>query len=165
MKYLKLTFLLALAFFLSACSFGYDILIINDSDKPIEVHYKINEKGQFNNPYAKSIEDWNIQKSIRKLWTKEKSWEDLAESEYTTNLETRERTIKIAPYQVIQIESGNYNPVSEEYGDLTDIIELKIKSANGEISYQGKILLSQFEKDGYTFIKRYKDELKVSDIK
>ncbi len=165
MKHLRILFLLITAFFLSACSFGYDIVIINDSDKPIEVQYKISEKSQFDNLYIKSVEDWKIQKSIRRFWTEEKSWEKFPDTDYTTSLVMRERVIKLAPHQIIQIERGNYNPISEEYGDLTGIAELHIKSANGEISYQGKLLLSQFEKDGYTFIKTYKDIIKERDSK
>lgn len=160
MEKLKIVILLNLTIFLSACSFSYDILIVNDSDKPIEISYKISEKGQFDEPMIKSVEDWNTQKSIKHFWTKEKLWQSLPENEYQTNLETRERIIKISPRQIIKIEVGDYNPVSEEYGDMTDIIELKIISPNGEINYKGKLLLKQFEKDNYTFIKTYKDEFK-----
>jgi hypothetical protein len=160
MKKLNFIVLLTFTMFLSACSFGYDILIVNDSDKPIEVRYKISEKGQFDEPMIKSVEDWNTQKSIKRFWTEEKPWQNLPENEYQTNLETRERVVKISPKQIIKIENGHYNPISEEYGDLTDIIELKIISPNGEINYKGKLLLKQFEKDNYTFIKTYKDEFK-----
>lgn len=165
MKRLKLIFVLTLTIFLSACSFSYDIVIINGSDKPIEVIYKMNEKGQFDEPYAKSVEDWKTQKSIKRFWTKETTWQKLSSDNFKTDLERRERTVSIAPHQMIQIESGNYNPISEEYGDLTNIAELKIKSANGEIAYRGRLLLSQFDKDGYTFIKTYKDQLKNEDFR
>ncbi len=165
MKCFGILFLLTIAVFISACSISYDIVVINDSDQPIELLYKLNERGQFDNPYTKSIEDRNIQKSIGRFWTKEKSWQQLPETDYATDSEKHERTIKIAPHQVIRIESGNYNPISEEHGDLTDIIEFHIKSANGEITYHGKLLLDQFEKNGYTFVKTYKDTIKERDSK
>ena len=164
MKQLKIIAFLTAAIFLTACSFGYSIVIVNDSDEPLEVYYKINEGG-FGEPSVKSLEDWNAQKSIKRFWTEEKSWRNLPETEYGTNFEKRERIVKIAPRQVIQIETGHYNPITEEYGDLTDIIELKINSSNGEIAYKGRLLLNQFEKDGYTFIKTYKDEIKDRDLK
>jgi len=164
MKRLKTIAFLTFTIFLTACSFSYDVVIINNSDKPIELRYKITEKGQFHEPLIKSVEDWNAQKSIRRFWTEERPWQHLR-NEYETNLETRGRIIRIAPRQVIQIETGHYNPITEEYGDLTDIIELKINSSNGEIAYKGRLLLNQFEKDGYTFIKTYKDEIKDRDLK
>jgi hypothetical protein len=165
MKYLKIIVFLTFATFLSACSFGYDIVIINDSDKQIEIRYKVIDNSQFNEPMTKSIEDWNAQKSLKRFWTEEKPWQNLQKNEYETDLETRERTIKIQPKQIVKIEGGHYNFISEEYGDLTDIVELKIISPNGEITYKGKLLLNQFEKDGYTFIKTYKDEIKNRDLK
>ena len=85
MKYLRILFLLSITVFLSACSFSYKIVIINDSDKPIEVLYKVGEKGRFDDLYTKSVEDWKIEKSIRRLWTEEKPWQLLSEGEYTTN--------------------------------------------------------------------------------
>lgn len=114
---------------------------------------------------VKSVEDWKTQKSIRRFWTEEKPWQNLQDTEYDTNFEMRERTIKIPPRQIVKIEQGNYNPISEEFGDLTSITELKIVSPNGEIFYKGKLLLKQFEKDGYTFIKIYKDEVKNENCK
>ena len=165
MKQLKIIVFLSMAIFLSACSFGYNIVIINDSDKPIELRYKIGEKGQFDEPSIISLEDWKTQKSIRRFWTEEKSWQKLPENDYETNFETRERVVRIAPRQIIQIEAGHYNPVTEEYGDLTGIIEIKINSANGKIAYKERLLLNQFEKDNYTFIKRYKHDHKDRYVK
>lgn len=165
MKQLKIMAFLLVAFFLTACSFGYDVVVVNDSDEFIEVRYQINEKGGFSEPSVKSVEDWATQKSVRRFWTEEKSWRNLPETEYETDFEARERTIRIAPRQIVRIESGNYNQVSEESGELTGIAELKVVSADGEISYKGKLLLRQFEKDGYTFIKTYKDELRDADLK
>lgn len=165
MKQLKIIVLLTSLVFLSSCSFGYEILIINDSDELIEVRYRINAKGYFYEPKIGSVEDWKIQKSIRRFWTEKKSWQQLPATEYETNWETRERVIRIAPRQLIQIESGNYNPETEDYSDLTNIVELKINTSNGEIVCKGNLLLNHFEKDGSTFIKTYKDELKDRDLK
>lgn len=158
MNKLKIITFLILTTYLSACSYGYDVLIINDSNEPIEVQYKIAESSQFDEPMIKSIEDWNTQKSIKRFWTEEKQWRNLEKNEYETNLGMR--IIKIPAKQIVKIEHGSYNPISEEKGDLTEIIELKIISLNGEITYKGKLLLNQFEKDGYTFTKTYRDRLK-----
>ena len=159
MQQLKITAFLTMTIFLTACSFHYEIVIVNDSGVPIEVHYKISEKDGFNDPMTKSVEDWKARKSISHFWTEEIPWQNLPETEYHTNFETRERTVKILPGQIVRIEFGNYNSIGEERGDLTGITELKINSPNGEVSYKGKLLLKEFEKDGYTFIKTYKDEL------
>jgi len=160
MKQLKLTAFLLATIFLTACSFFYDVIIVNDSDEPIELHYKIGEKGGFTEPMTMSLEDWKSQKSLKRFWTEEKAWQSLPETEYHTDLETRERTIKVSPGQIVRIELGNDNSIGENYGSLTGITELKIVSPSGEISYKGKLLLKQFEKDGYTFIKTYKNEFK-----
>lgn len=165
MKQLKIIAFLIVAVFLTACSFGYDVVIVNDSDELIEVRYQLNEKDGFDEPSTKSVEDWTTQKSVRRFWAEEKPWQNLPETEYETDFKTRERTIKIPPRQIVRIEHGNYNPISEESGDLTNIAQLKIISPDGEISYKGKLLLKQFEKDGYTFIKTYRDELRDTDLK
>lgn len=160
MKKLKILILTAAAICLTACSFGYDIQIINDSDEPIEIRYKISERGNFDEPKIKNIKDWKTEKSIEHFWTDEKPWEKMVETEYRTDLTTRERTIVVQPQQIVNIEHGNYNPISEERGELTNIIELKIISPNGEIFYKGKLLLRQFEKENYTFIKTYQGDFK-----
>jgi len=110
---------------------------------------------------TKSVADWSGEKSIKRFWTKETPWQTLPEDRFKTVL--GERIIRVLPKQVVRIEDGNYNPISEEYGDLTEIIELTIISPNGQITYKGKLLLNQFEKDGYTFIKTYQDELNQRD--
>lgn len=161
MKQLIIASLFIGVIFLSACSFSYDIIIVNDSDKPIEVRYKITERGQFDDPMAKSIEDWNTEKSIRRFWTEASPWQNLPANQFETIL--GERIIRILPKQVVNIEHKGYNPISEDRGDLTQIIELKIISSNGEISYKGKLLLDQFEKDDLTFIKTFRDELKTKN--
>jgi hypothetical protein len=148
-----------------ACSFGYDIQIVNDSDESIEIRYKISERGSFDEPTIKNIEDWKAEKSIRRFWTEVKPWQKMPKSEYRTDLTIRERTIVIQPQQIINIEHGNYNPISEERGELTGIEEIKINSPNREIFYKGKLLLKQFEKDGYTFIKTYRNEFKEKDLR
>ena len=106
MKQSKIIAFLLVAFFLTACSFGYDVVIVNDSDELIEVRYQISEKGGFNEPLTKSVEDWTTQKSVRRFWTEEKPWRALPATEYETDFETRARTIKIAPRQIVRIEHG-----------------------------------------------------------
>jgi len=165
MKQLKITAFLLVTIFLTACSFFYSVIIVNDSDEAIEIHYKIGEKGGFTEPMTMSLEDWKSQNSLRRFWTEEKAWQNLPETEYHTDLETRERTIKLPPGQIVRIELGGADSIGENYGDPTGITQLKIVSPSGEISYKGKLLLKQFEKDGYTFIKTYKNEFKDRDSK
>jgi len=159
MKQLKITAFLLITTFLTACSFFYSVIVANDSDEAIEIHYKIGEKDGFTEPVTMSLEDWKSQNSLRRFWTEEKAWQNLPDTEYHTNLETRERTIKLSPGQIVRIEVGNDNSIGENYGDSTGITELKIVSSRGEISYKGKLILKQFEENSRTFIKTYKSEL------
>ena len=156
MRQLKGIAFFILTICLSACSFGYEVVIVNKSDKPIDVRYKITEKGQFDEPMIKTIEEWNERKGIRRLWSEAPPWQPLPESLVETV--AGERVIKVQPGCVVRIEKGIYNPISEREGDLTDILELRIISARGEVSLKGRLLLNQFEKDNYTFIKTYTDE-------
>lgn len=163
MKLLKAFIILTLALCFSGCSFVYEIVIVNDSNKVIEIVYTIRDTASFDKPFTKTLEDWNSRNTISRLWKKEKAWEVLAAEQVSINLDKRERTIKIEPYQVVRIEDGYYNPISERNGDLTNISELRIISDTGEIVFKGKLLLSQFEKDDYTFIKTYRDELEINN--
>jgi hypothetical protein len=125
---------------------------------PIEIRYRISEKGQFDEAMTKALEDWNERGSLKHFWTKEQPWRNLPDGQVETIL--GERIIKVAPKQAVKIEQGHYNPITEEFGELTDIVEIKIVSTNGEITLKGKSLLGQFEKAGYTFTKTYKDDIK-----
>ena len=69
MKQFASAVILMFVLFLSACSFGYEVVIVNESDKPIQIRYKISEKGQFDQPMVKVLEDWNERK--KNLVTKE----------------------------------------------------------------------------------------------
>ena len=158
MKDLRITVVLIIVGLLSACSFSYDVLIVNRSNEPIEVRYKIKENSGFDEPQVKSVDDWDLSKSVSRFWTEEVPWRSLAKDQFHTDV--GERIITVQPGEVILVEHGNYNPISEEKGDLTEITELRIISSTGEVSYKGKLLLDQFEKDGYTFIKTYRNELK-----
>jgi hypothetical protein len=120
MKQFATVVILMFVAFLSACSFGYEVVIVNESDKPIEIRYKISEKGEFDQPMVKVVEDWNERKSIKRLWTEERPWQNLPNDQFETVM--GERIIKLSPKQVLRIEEGGYNPITEEYGDLTDIV-------------------------------------------
>jgi hypothetical protein len=163
MKPLAVFIVLTLSLFLSGCSFAYEIVIVNESGTTIEVIYRIKDKASFDEPVTKTLEDWNYSNRIRGLWDKERPWRTLALEQVATDFDTRERIIKIEPHQVVKIEGGHYNPIREKNGDLTDILELRIVSDTGEIVIKGKLLLSQFEKDDYTFIKTYRDELEINN--
>lgn len=158
MKYLKTIFLLTCAVCLSGCSFFYSVVIVNDSDAPLEVHLKVDKEGSFADPLGKSVADWKLHKSLRRFWTEEKEWEKLSKEEYQINLETREQTIKIAPRQAVQIYLEPAAP--SDNGDEVPLRleQLKIIAPNGEIFYKGKLLPKQFEKDGYTLTKVYENE-------
>lgn len=159
MQIIKLIAILVLVSFLSACSFNYEVVIVNDSDEPIEVIYKITNDDYFDEPMSKTLEEWNSRKSIKRLWQEEKPWLKFPKDLFVTDSKVRQRVIKVEPQQVVRIETGSYNPIKEEEGRLSNISELRIVSENGEIIYKGKLLLNEFEKDGYTFIKTYKNEL------
>ena len=160
MNRLKIIALLLATFCLTSCSFLYSIIVANDSGEPIEIHYKIAGEGGFNEPMTMSLEDWKSQNSLRRFWTEEKTWQHLPNTEYHTDLEARERTIKIPPGQIVRIEYGNDDSSGGNFADLTNITELKIVSPHGEISYKGKLLLDQFEQNSRTFIKTYKGKRK-----
>lgn len=158
LKRFKLTAILVFTFLTSACSYGYDIVIINDSDTPIEVRYRTNTNYPFDDPMTKSVDDINAEKTLRRFWTKTTAWQKFPENQVETIL--AERIIKILPKEAVQIERGNYNPIQEERGDLTRIVDLRIISSHGEISYKGKLILDEFEKVDYTFIKIHRDGIK-----
>lgn len=117
MKHLRIASLLIGVIFLSACSYGYNILIVNESDKAIEVRYKTNTNDPFDDPMVKSLDDWNMRKSIKRFWTEETRWQNLQGNQFETIL--NERIIKVLPRQVVQIERGIYNPRRGDREGLT----------------------------------------------
>lgn len=148
--------LLLIATLLSGCSFNYDVVIVNESNRPIEVRYKIKQDGRLDEPMIKTLEEWHERNGIKRLWSEPPPWQPLPQTDLETVAD--ERVIKILPRRAVRIEQGNHNLISEEKGELTDIVELRLISDHGEISLKGRLLLSHFEKDGYTFFRTHTDE-------
>jgi hypothetical protein len=142
---------------LAACSFSYRIVIVNETEAPIRIEYTISEDGRFDDPQVQGLGDWESRKSISRFWTGAKSWIPMSSAHFAT--ESRTRIITLAPKQVVIVESHNYNPIPEERGEMTDIVELTLSGEKGEINLKGKLLLSEFEREDHTFIKVYKDAL------
>lgn len=155
----KLVLVLLLAITVVACSFGYEVVIVNESDEVIEVFYETESNQPLDTPFVKSLEDWNSRKGIHTLWEDDRPWSEMP-SERFSDVSSRGRIVKVGPREVVKIETGSYSPQRYEEGRLSDISTLKIVSPNGEIQFQGKLLLNQFQKDGYTFYTVYRDEIK-----
>lgn len=148
-KLILIIFVFVSSIFLFGCSYGYNVLIVNESNSTIEIIYKLKQDDSKEKPLTISLEDWK--KGV--IFNPDNI------IDFEIRKESNERVIKLPAKTVLEIERGHWNPITEEEGRLTNIEEITIKTIDSEISYKGKLLLSQFDKENYTYTKTIKDEL------
>jgi hypothetical protein len=129
-----LTMLLASVLLLSACSYGYDFVVVNKSDVVIEVQYKLKRHtpetpGKFVdiNPPAKL--------SVSEFKKSKPAWRELAKEQYNFDNATGTFTVSVAPEEVLLVEYV-YNYRGDE--NQFDLENIRITGAKGSINLEGK---------------------------
>jgi len=142
--------LLAISFafllLLSACSYRYDFVVINKSDKPIEVRYQLKRHtpetpGKFVDihPPAKL--------SLAEFQKSEHQWQDLSKNQYGFDNLTGTFTVSLAPDEVLLLQYAyNYRGDKNEF----DLASIKITGANGTVDLEGRQAQTQFKLESDT---------------
>lgn len=132
-----LLFVLLFALTLAACSYSTAFVVVNDSNNPIDVRYKLKRlKGvlSFTEPPAK-IAASRVTNPHRKEWT------DLSSIEYQINQTDQSITVtvKVMPHEALWVTSMFHYIGDEDPNDVADwpIEEISISGADGGMTFTG----------------------------
>ena len=149
MKHRILVVILLLVLIMSGCSYRYDFVVINKSDRSIEVQYKLKRhpSGQ--------LADINTPAKVRlsEFEKSEYQWQNLAKDQYQFDDLTGTFKVSVAPDEVMLLDFAyNYRGDESQF----DLVSIKIDGASGSISLEGRQAQTQFRSEGTKYILRYR---------
>src|SRR5687768_6405012 len=122
--------ILFLVLIMSGCSYGYDFVVINKSDRPIEVQYKL--KRHPSGQYAEIMPPAKV--TLSEFEKAEYQWRNLAKDQYQFDDLAKAFKVSVAPDEVLLLDSvSNYGGDENEFA----LDSIKIEGANGSIDLEG----------------------------
>ena len=151
MKHIILSLvILFLVVMMSGCSYRYDFVVINKSDRPIEAQYKL--KRHPSGQYADITTPAKV--SLSEFEKAKYQWRDLAKDQYQFDDLTGTFKVSVAPDEVLLLDFA-YNYRGDE--NQFDLVSIKIDGASGSINLEGRQAQTQFRIEGDTkYILRYR---------
>ena len=136
MRKLSLLALIVFSGLLSGCSYSTDLMVINRSDRPVEVRYRV--KDSLGTPQDPAI------KTIAELDDRDSVWRKLPEEQFVRDLHSHTITVTVAPHTALLVDrvSGTDVPRAE-YFALSEIV---IRGAYGTIMLHGEQVRKSFAK-------------------
>lgn len=136
MRLLIFILLLAYVSSLTACSYITDFAVVNASDQPIEVRYKIRSyPGPFVPPVTPAV------MTNHQLRAGNEQWRELSDAQYRLDSERRIITVRVMPDEVLRIQTvhrGGMQVNDAEEAEFFSIEEITIIGVNGEMKLQGE---------------------------
>jgi hypothetical protein len=151
MKHRRLSLvILFLVLVMSGCSYRYDFVVINKSERPIEVQYKL--KRHTWERYADITTPAKV--TLAEFEKAEYQWQNLAKDQYQFDDLTGTFKVTVAPDEVLLLDFAmNYRGDENQF----DLVSIKIDGASGSISLEGRQAQTQFRTEGDTkYILRYR---------
>ena len=131
-KQLKLAPVLFSLLLLTGCSYMTDFAVINESDQPVEVRYKIkNYPGSFSPPVTPATI------AASQLSTKgNQQWNNLASDRFQLDQDNQTVVVRVMPHQALLIaDMHNYGGHEDAWGAKEFPIEqITLRGARGEIN-------------------------------
>jgi hypothetical protein len=133
--------LLLFVLIMSGCSYRYDFVVVNKSDGPIQVQYRLKRHtpetpGKFVdiNPPAKL--------TLQEFQKSKHEWQDLPKDAYGWDNSTGTFSVSVASDEVLLIDyTYNYGGSEDQF----DLASIKITGAKGSIDLEGKQAQTQFK--------------------
>ena len=127
---------------LSACSYTSNFVVLNETEQPLRVQYKVknspSEPLQMTGAPAKT--------AGANLSNRDKQWQILKSGEYQLDREARTITVDVMPHEALRIlyitNYGGHDDDSD--ANKFAVNEIIIKGAAGEAKYQGEQIRRQF---------------------
>jgi hypothetical protein len=148
-------FVFMLVLLLSACSYTSSFVVLNESEMPVKVRYRIKrfdaEPLRLTGEPAKTEE--------ANLRNRDRQWRLLKSGEYLLELEARTVTVEVSPREALRVlyitNYGGHDDVSD--AGKFQIDEITINGARGEIKFQGDEIRRKFvEESESLYVLSYK---------
>ena len=144
MRYTYLVLLLLGGSMLTGCSFSVDFVVVNESDRPIEVRYRI--RGNSSEPLSKTTKPATLPSA--QLHSRE--WRELPSEQFAIDSVNRTVTVQVKPGEALRI--ANVRDYGADSG-VTDfiIMEIQIVGTSGGVSLQGDQVYKSFVAESTAF--------------
>jgi hypothetical protein len=125
--------------FLASCSIGYDFVIVNESEAPIEVTLEVRE-AYWNDFFQYVLAKQQMSKSYDP-----EQWKGLAPAEFSADQEKRLVVLTIKPREALRVESvTNYDEDSLMRAQQFKLRGIRITGQAGEVNHTGDQARAQF---------------------
>jgi hypothetical protein len=125
----------ALALLLTACSYTTNFVVVNATDRPLELRYKV--KASERDPLQVAGEP--LKTTAENLRGGDSGWRRLSPDEYTVDREARVVTLRVMPREALAVRRltnyGGHDDTSD--ADSFAIEEIRLNGAGGEVTLQG----------------------------
>lgn len=130
---------------LTACSYSTDFYVVNDSDNPIDIQYKVVVYP--NNPILYDIPTKIAVSQLENRNGSGRSMEKLSADQYEFDNKSGIVKVKLSPHEALWIASisgygGGYNRDTNNFS----ILEISIKGTEGELKATGRQILERFSR-------------------
>ncbi|HEX8173494.1 MAG TPA: hypothetical protein VF543_00075 [Pyrinomonadaceae bacterium] len=129
---------------LTACSYMTDFVVVNESDEPIVVRYKVK-----NYPYTFAPPTTPATVAVSELSTRGgQKWQELNPTQYQLDPANRTITIRVMPHNALRVarardDGWHQDPSASE---SFPIEEINVNGANGELNLKGQQAFTSFSK-------------------
>ena len=148
MRKLSVLALIILSVLLSGCSFSTSLVVINKSDKPIEVTYQFKDSPGSFNPQLPKV------KPVAQLDDDDTRWRELPTDQYATNSYGRAITVTVASKTAVLIDQVKGPGIPEESRfHLSDVV---VRGAYGTIMLHGEQVRKAFVEEGKLYAINYR---------
>jgi hypothetical protein len=136
MRHIFLTLLILFALVFTACSYTVEFVVINESDRPIEVRCKVvNLPGD---PDPVGVVGPLSIANASQLRSGDNEWRRLSDSEYRADVENHSVTARVMPGEALLVKRFHDSSIQNGEPTYFPIEEIVITGGNGEIKLQGK---------------------------
>ena len=125
----------ALALLLTACSYTTNFVVVNTTDRPLELRYKIKASGRDPLQLAGEL----LKTTAEKLRGGDSEWQRLSPEEYTVDREARVVTLRVMPQEALAVRRLTNYGGHDDTADAESfaIEEIRLKGTSGEVTLQG----------------------------
>lgn len=144
MRRLLLPLVILFAASFAACSYSTDFVVVNESNQPIEVIYRIRQFA--NEPLAVDPQPAKI--SASQIQSRDRTaWRKLTTGEFQLNQETRTVTVHVLPNEALAVTQMFHYIGDEDPNDITNwrLDEITVSGASGSMTFTGDASRKSFK--------------------
>ncbi|HYE73662.1 MAG TPA: hypothetical protein VEF04_10035, partial [Blastocatellia bacterium] len=143
MKYILLILIISLSLASTACSYITDFVVVNASESPIEVSYKIKGIPNHQHPISGTP---SITVASQLKSNERSKWQDISTDRFEIDQPNRTVKVKLMPQEALLITRMHHYTGPDDPSDVEffPIEELSVAGSIGSLKSSGKQLLKAF---------------------